>query len=120
MKKDYRKLVGYVPSPVVSTASFAIPIYQNIDTFGFEVHKVEEGLKFITSFDEIPKRPEQMIVLPEFLERFDVEVGDSPFFVITMNALLFVGTAEELSPHIEGIKKLSGDNFIKELELIPI
>lgn len=118
MKTDYRKLVGFIPSPV-TTASFGIPVYQNIDQSCFEYHKTEDGLRFVTGFDKIPQRPLLMVELPEFLERRKVEVGNSPFFVINMNALLFVGTADELSPHLEGIKKLSGDSFIKELELIP-
>ncbi len=118
MKTDYRKLVGFISSPV-STASFGVPVYHNIDQSCFEYHKIEKGLRFITGFDKIPERPLLMVELPEFLERHNVEVGDSPLFVINMNALLFVGTATELSPHLEGIKKLSKDNFIKELELIP-
>jgi hypothetical protein len=117
--KNNRSLIGYILSPITTTSSFGIPVYQNLNKACFEFHKIDDGLKFITDFDEIPEKPLPMIELPEHLKRHNVEIGDDPFFVITMNALLFVGTADELKPHLDGIRQMSGEHFIKELELIP-
>ena len=112
-----RRLIGFIPMPHSIMPSFGIPVYQN-ETGAYEFHKLSEDSKSIVDFHEIPEKPKHMIPLPGFLQNEIIEIGNSSLFVIVTPTLLFVGDAKDLAIHADGIRKIGGENFVKELNLI--
>ncbi len=115
MKTETRRIIGFVPSPL--PVAFAIPIYQN-DEGHFEFHVSDEATKTIVGFTfSSMETPEHMIEMPKTLQR-NIETGDPMMFVISGSHLLYVGTAQEIVPHIKGIKDNAGKGLLKELEML--
>ena len=114
-KLTMRKLIGFILPPLKSL-SFGIPVYRNEAGF-LEFHVLDEKAKIIKGFTGNLGKSEKIIELPELFHR-NVEEGSPALFIISSSSFLFFGTAEELKPHLDGIKKLAGKSFIEELNLI--
>jgi hypothetical protein len=110
-----KKIIGFIPTPA-KAFGFGIPIYVDHDDELY-FHKLDKDSNVIIGFENLEGTPRKMLYLPDQFHKI-IDIGSSAIFVISGKCEIFVGNRDDLQLYYEVIASKSGENFIKELNLV--
>lgn len=110
-----KKIIGFIPT-AVKAFGFGIPIYADHDD-EFYFHKLDKDSRIIIDFQILEGTPRKLLYLPKQFQKA-IEIGSPAIFAISGKCEIFVGNRDDLKPYYEVIISKSGENFIKELNLL--